>query len=93
MSLYGIHDVYVAEGTVSGEKFADFVQHCLLPVLKPFNYLNSHSVAIMDNASVHHVQEVVDLIESRAGAHVCFLPSYLPDLNPVEGVFSKESKS
>ena len=59
MSLDGIHDVYVTEGTVNGEKFADFVQNCLLPVLKPFNYLNSHSVVIMDNASIHHVQDVV----------------------------------
>jgi hypothetical protein len=61
ISLDGIHDVYVTEGTVNGEKFADFVRNCLFPVLKPFNYVNSHSVVIMDNASIHHV---VDLIES-----------------------------
>ena len=83
--------MYVTEGTVNGEKFADFVQNCLLPVLKPFNYLNSHSVVIMDNASIHHVQHVVDLIESQDGAkaHVCFLPPYSPDLMPAEGAFSQ----
>ena len=32
MSLDGIHDVYVTKGTVNGEKFADFVWNCLLPV-------------------------------------------------------------
>ena len=89
MSLDGIHDVYVTEGTVNGDKFADFVQNCLLPVLKPFNYLNSHSVVIMDNASIHHVQEVADLIENQAGVKVCFLPPYSPDLMPAEGVFSQ----
>ena len=40
ISLDGIHDVYITEGTVNGKKFADFVQNCLLPVLKPFNYVN-----------------------------------------------------
>ena len=89
ISLDGIHDVYVTEGTVNGDKFADFVQHCLLPVLKPFNFLNSHSVVIMDNASIHHVQHIVNLIESQAGAKVCFLPPYSPDLMPAEGVFSQ----
>ena len=73
VSMDGIHDVYITEGTVNGEKFADFVKNCLIPVLKPFNYTNSQSVVIMDNASIHHVQEVVDLIETRAGARVCFL--------------------
>ena len=43
----------------------------------------------MDNTSIHHVQEVVDLIESQAGAKVCFLPPYSPDLMPAEGVFSQ----
>ena len=76
MSLDGIHDVYVTEGTVNGEKFADFVRNCLLLVLKPFNYINSHSVVIMDNASIHHVQDVVDLIERQDGAKV-FLTALL----------------
>ena len=75
MSLDGIHDVYVTEGTVNGEKSADLVRNCLLPVLKPFNYIDSHSVVIMDNASIHHVQDV-DLIERQAGAKV-FLTALL----------------
>jgi len=88
MSVDGIHDVYVTEGTINGEKFSEYVQNCLLPVLKPFNYLNSHSVVIMDNTSIHHVHDV-DLNENQAGAKVCFLPPYSPDLNPAEGVFSQ----
>ena len=43
----------------------------------------------MDNASIHHVEEVTDLIEVQAGAKVCYLPPYSPDLNPVEGIFSQ----
>ena len=89
MSLDGIHDIYVTEGTVNGEKLADFVRNCLLPVLKPFNYMNSYSVMIVDNASIHHIQDVADLIERQAGVKVCFLPSYSPELNPAEGVLVK----
>ena len=51
--------------------------------------MNSHSVVIMDNASVHHVDEVADLVEGQAGARLCYLPPYSPDLNPCEGVFSQ----
>ena len=88
MLLDVIHDVYVTKGEVNGEEFTHFVGSCLLPVLKSFNYLNSHSIVIMDNASIHHIQDVIDLIEVLTGAEVC---SYLhtPDLIPAEGVFSQ----
>ena len=35
----------------------------ILPVL-PYNGINPHSIVIMDNASIHHVAPVVQLIES-----------------------------
>ena len=89
MSLEGIHDVFLTEGTVNGEKFVGFVKDYLLPVLMPFNYVNPRSVVIMDNASIHHVEEVTDLIERQCGAKLCFLPPYSPDLMPAEGVFSQ----
>ena len=56
MSLDGIHDVYLVEGNVTGEK----IHNCFLPVLQPFN---PHSVVIMDNASIHHIEAISDLIE------------------------------
>ena len=89
MSMSGIHDVYLVEGTVNGDKFADFVDKCLLPCLMPFNGINPRSVVVMDNASIHHVDKIRDLIESKAKARLCFLPPYSPDLMPAEGVFSQ----
>ena len=74
VSTAGIHDVYLAEGNVNGHKFLRFVKESLLPVLHPFNGVNPHSVVIMDNASIHHVEEVSDLIEGQAGAKLCYLP-------------------
>ena len=42
----------------------------------------------MDNASIRHVDAVVELI-TAAGALVRFVPPYSPHLNPIEEVFSK----
>ena len=86
MLLSGIHDVYITEGTVNGDEFADFIEHCLLPILQPFNNVNLLSVVIMNNASIHHVER---LIEVRSGAKLIYLPPYSPDLMPAEGVFSQ----
>jgi len=89
MSSGGVHDVYNKEGTVNGEVFAEFVDNYLLPCLMPFNGINPRSVVVMDNASIHHVDEVRDLIEDKAGARLHFLPPYSPDLMPAEGIFSQ----
>jgi len=89
MALEGILDVHVVSGTVNGERFTHFVTDTLLPVLKPFDGNNPLSVVIMDNASIHHVDDVVDAIENTAHAKVIFLPPYSPDLMPLEEVFSK----
>ena len=43
---------------------------------------------MMDNASVHKVDEVKQLIE-KLGASVVFLPPYIPDLNPIELAWNK----
>lgn len=89
MSVEGIHDVYLAEGSMNGPRFEEFVQKRLLPILQPFNWINPLSVVVMDNASIHHVEGVVDLIEGQAGAKLVFLPPYSPDLNPLEEAFSQ----
>ena len=42
----------------------------------------------MDNLSSHKNKDICELIEAR-GAELLFLPTYSPDLNPIEQVFSK----
>ena len=44
---------------------------------------------IMDNCSIHHVQEVINLFRT-IGILVMLLPPYSPDYNPVEEAFSYE---
>ena len=60
----------------------------MLPILMPFDGLNEHSLVILDNASIHHVDCVVETILS-VGALVRFLPVYSPDMNLIEEVFSE----
>ena len=88
MSLEGVEDVYLAEENVNGDVFEDFMRTTLLPILMPFNGTNSHSVVIMDNCSVHHLERVLEMITS-VEALIRFLPPYSPDLNPIELVFAK----
>ena len=42
---------------------------------------------ILDNASIHHDDEVVKMIE-EAGAKVIYTAPYSPDLNPIELMFA-----
>ncbi len=66
----------------------EFIDESLLRHVMPFNGVNPCSVVILDNASIHHVDEVIHAIQS-VGALVHFLPPYSPDLNPIEEAFSK----
>ena len=54
----------------------------LAPVLEPGD------VVVMDDLAVHKVAGVKEAIRA-AGASVLYLPSYSPDLNPIEQLFAK----
>ena len=88
MSTAGVLDCKVVTGKVDGDVFYDFIESCLLPNLMPFNGVNPHSIVVMDNVSIHHVDGIVSMIEG-VEALVLFLPPYSPDYNPIEELFSK----
>ena len=83
----GLLDCQTVTDTVTGEKFGRFVQH-LSSHLHTFDGTAPRSIVVLDNASVHHADGVVDKLQST-GALVHFLPPYSPDLNPIEATFSK----
>jgi len=70
------------KGTLNGALFLAYVKEFLVPTLKVGD------IVIMDNASSHKVKGVVEAIEA-VGAYVLWLPTYSPDLNPVEQLWSK----
>ncbi|CAB4438688.1 unnamed protein product [Rhizophagus irregularis] len=57
----------------------------VLPQMNPFPSKNS--VLVLDNAKIHHDQELLDYLDAF-GVKVEFLPPYSPDLNPIETAFS-----
>jgi transposase len=45
-------------------------------------------VVVLDGLGAHRTEKVRELVEGR-GVDLVFLPSYSPDLNPIEEAFSK----
>ena len=85
MSSSGVLAHDFVTGTMNGKKFLDFVRGKFIPSMRPFP--DKHSILIMDNYSIHHVQEIKQELET-AGIMLAFLPPYSPDYNPCEEMFS-----
>ena len=73
MSNAGLLDCLTVTGGVDGDEFYQFVHGQLLPHLKPFDSSNEHSIVVIDNATIQHVDGIVNAIE-EVGAMVMFLP-------------------
>ncbi len=67
----------IFEGFCNRSVFECYIAKTLIPTLKP------GQIVVMDNASFHKGGKIVKMIES-AGCKVLYLPSYSPDLNPIE---------
>ena len=72
----------VYDGPMNRDTFVAYVEHCLVPTLRPGD------IVIMDNLSSHKAARVRELIE-QAGADLWYLPPYSPDFNPIEKLWSK----
>ena len=70
------------EGATDAEAFEAYVEHFLAPSLW------EGQVVVLDGLGAHRTQKVRELIEGR-GADLLLLPSYSPDLNPIEEALSK----
>ncbi len=82
MTLSGMGASMVFEGATDAPAFEIYVEYFLAPTLK------EGQIVVMDQLGAHRVKRVRELIEER-GAFLWFLPSYSPDLNPIEEAFSK----
>jgi transposase len=70
------------EGATDAEAFEAYVDHFLAPSL------SEGQVVVLDGLGAHRTHKVRELIEER-GADLVLLPSYSPDLNPIEEALSK----
>lgn len=64
-------------GTVNALVYRRFVRRHLVPWLRPGD------LVLMDNLNIHKGQAVRDAI-AKAGAQAVYLPTYSPELNPIE---------
>jgi transposase len=71
-----LHSFYF-KGSTNKEVFKTYLTEILLPNLPQNSYL------IMDNAAFHKGEEIENLITS-ANINLIYLPTYSPDLNPIE---------
>jgi len=82
MSLEGMGPSLAVEGGTTARVFETYLERVLAPTLR------KGQVVVMDNLSAHKGERVRELIEDR-GCELLYLPSYSPDLNPIEEAFSK----
>lgn len=82
LSLEGMQAPMAVEGGVDGLTFETSMREVLAPQLEP------GQIVILDNLGAHQGDTIRQVVE----AHECrllFLPSYSPDLTPIEEAFSK----
>jgi transposase len=82
LRLDGVIAPCVLDGAMTGEVFRAYVEQMLAPSLRPGD------VVVMDNLPAHKVAGVHQAIRA-VGASLLYLPSYSPDLNPIEQLFAK----
>jgi transposase len=82
LSLGGVQAAMTLEGALDQAAFEVFIEHFLCPVLEP------GQIVIADNLSAHKSMRVKQLIEEKKCLWVP-LPTYSPDLNPIENLWSQ----
>jgi transposase len=82
MSVERMGPSLAVEGATTARVFETYVERVLVPSL------SRGQVVVMDNLSAHKGERIRELIEGR-GCELLYLPSYSPDLNPIEEAFSK----
>ena len=69
-------------GAVDRQVFDLFGERFLVPGLRP------GQIVVLDTRKVHDSAKARRLI-AAAGCHLVFLPTYSPDMNPIEQAFAK----
>jgi transposase len=82
LTLDGLGPGLLVDGGITTAGFAAYAEAVLAPTLRP------GQIVVLDNLRQHRSERVRAAIEAR-GAELWFLPSYSPDLNPIEEAFAK----
>jgi transposase len=82
VNLEGVVATRLIAGSMNGDDFETFIKSDLVPQLEV------GAVVVMDNLNSHHREGIAEAIES-VGARVLYLPTYSPDFNPIEMMWSQ----
>lgn len=82
LSRQGMGEALMLEGAADTLAFEVYIEQLLAPSL------HSGQIVILDNLSIHLSARVRQAIEAK-GCQLLFLPTYSPDLSPIEEAFSK----
>jgi transposase len=82
LRLSGMTAPMVLDGQTTGPAFLAYIEQVLAPTLR------AGDTVIMGNLATHKLPAVCKAIES-IGAHLCFIPAYSPDFDPIEIACSK----
>jgi hypothetical protein len=72
-----------AFGTVNKQVLIDWFKLKILPLLGNFEKGGLHSIAVLDDASIHMYEEIVSLIQSK-GAYIIYTAAFSPNINPID---------
>jgi transposase len=82
LSLSGMGAAMLLPGATDRIAFEIYVEQVLAPTLR------AGQIVVIDNLSAHKSAKVLSSI-TGCGCELWFLPSYSPDLSPIEGAFAK----
>jgi transposase len=82
MTPDGMGAAMVVDGATDTTAFEVYVEHFLVPTL------THGQVVVLDNLRAHKSARVQTLI-AAAGCELWYLPSYSPDLSPIEEAYAK----
>lgn len=81
ISMNGIEHFNLVDGACTKEIFLGFLEECFRKGI-----FQNNPVLVMDNVRFHCGEEIKHFLLAR-GVQVMMLPTYSPDLNPIENIF------
>ena len=82
MTTHGMGPAMLLDGATDTAAFEVYIGQVLAPALVP------GQIVVLDNLSAHKNERIRAFIEAQ-GCTIQYLPSYSPDLSPIEEAFSK----
>lgn len=70
---------------IGQEEVCEFLRHLL-------RHLSGPVIALLDNSRTHHGKPLQDLLRQHSRLRIEHFPSYAPELNPDEGVWSQAKR-